>query len=127
VPDYYVTLNQTRLQSTVDTEAYPNAGMSNPIVDVFVYDVAAKQSTRIDVRDGKPFDDAVVGHYVYHVVWTADSGELLFYRTNRRQNIMDVTAANPATGRCRVVLREEWPTGWLNSEPRLVFLGDGKR
>jgi len=25
------------------------------------------------------------------------------------------------------VLREEWPTGWLMSEPRLVFLADGRR
>ena len=127
VPDYYVTLNQTRLQSTVDTEAYPKAGVSNPIVDLLVYDVASKQSTNIDVRDGKPFDNTVVGHYVYHVMWTADGRELLFFRTNRRQNVMEVTAANPATGQCRVVVHEEWPTGWLNSEPRLVFLSDSRR
>jgi dipeptidyl-peptidase-4 len=38
-----------------------------------------------------------------------------------------VAAANPATGACRVVLREEWPTGWVNSEPRMVFLADGHR
>ena len=127
VPDYYVTLNQTRLQSTVDTEAYPKAGVPNPIVDLFVYDIATKQSTRIDVRDGKPFDNAVVGHYVYHVDWSADGRELLFFRTNRRQNVMEVAAANPTTGRCRVVLREEWPTGWVNSEPRMLFLADGHR
>ena len=127
VPDYYVALNQTRLQATVDVEAYPKAGVPNPIVDVFVYDVATKQSTRIDVRDGKPFDNDVVGHYVYHVGWTPDGRELLFFRTNRRQNVMEVAAANPVTGRCRVILREEWPTGWVNSEPRLLFLADGRR
>src|SRR6185295_12115397 len=82
---------------------------------------------RIDVRDGKAFDNNVVGHYVYHVEWSRDSSELLFFRTNRRQNVMEVAAANPATGRCRVILREEWPTGWLISEPRMVFLSDGKR
>ena len=127
VPDYYVPLNQTRLQSTVDTEAYPKAGVPNPIVDVIVYDVATKRSTTIDVRDGKPVDNSVVGHYVYHVQWSADGRELLFFRTNRRQNVMEVAAADPATGRCRVVLREEWPTGWLNSEPRMLFLSDGRR
>jgi len=127
VPDYYVTLNQTRLQSTIDPEAYPTAGVPNPIVDLVVYDVATKQSTRIEVRDGKPFDNAAVGHYVYHLEWSADGQELLFFRTNRRQNIMEVAAANPATGRTRVVLREEWPTGWLISEPRMLFLNDGRR
>jgi dipeptidyl-peptidase-4 len=40
---------------------------------------------------------------------------------------MEVAAANPSTGACRVVLREEWPTGWLISEPRMVFLADGRR
>ena len=127
VPDFYLTLNQTQLQTTVDTEAYPKAGVQNPIVDLFVYDVATKQSTKIDVRDGKPFDNAGVGHYVYRVMWSPDGRELLFLRTNRRQNVMELTAANPSTGACRVVLREEWPTGWLNEDPRLVFLKDGRR
>jgi dipeptidyl-peptidase-4 len=127
VPDYFVALNQTLLQDTVDTEAYPKSGVSNPVVDVFVYDVAARQSVRIDVRDGRPFDNTVVGHYVYHVMWSPDGSELLFFRTNRRQNVMEVVAANPATGATRVILREEWPTGWLNEDPRLVFLRDGRR
>jgi dipeptidyl-peptidase-4 len=46
---------------------------------------------------------------------------------NRRQNVMELAAADPATGRSRVVLREEWPTGWLNEDPRLIFLRDGRR
>jgi len=127
VPDYYVALNQTRLQDTVDTEAYPKSGVANPVVDLFVYDVATRQSVAIDVRDGKRFDNAVVGHYVYHVLWSPDGRELLFFRTNRRQNVMEVVAADPASGACRVILHEEWPTGWLNEDPRLVFLRDGTR
>jgi dipeptidyl-peptidase-4 len=127
VPDYYVALNQTSLQDTIDVEAYPKSGVSNPIVDLFVYDVSTGRSIRIDVRDGKPFDDAAIGHYVYHVVWSPDGRELLFFRTNRHQDVMEVAAANPLTGVCRVILREEWPTGWVNDQPRLVFLRDGTR
>ena len=127
VPDYYVPIGQTRLQDTIDIEAYPKSGVPNPVVDLFVYDVASRQSIKIDVRDGKAFDDGVVGHYVYHVEWSPDGRELLFFRTNRRQNVMEVTAANPATGACRVILREEWATGWVNDQPRLVFLPDGRR
>jgi dipeptidyl-peptidase-4 len=127
VRDYYVVLDQTHVQPTLDTEAYPNAGTANPIVDLYVYDVAAKTSVRLNVRDGNPFHDGALGHYVYRVAWTADSRELTFLRTNRRQNVMEVVAANPTTGATRVVLREEWPSGWLMSEPRMVFLADGKR
>ena len=127
VPDYHVALDQTRLQDTIDTEAYPKSGLPNAVVDLFVYDLATRQSIKIDVRDGKPFDDAVVGHYVYHVVWSLDGRELLFFRTNRHQDVMEVAAANPLTGACRVILREEWPTGWVNDQPRLVFLPDGRR
>lgn len=127
VRDYFVTLDQTHIQSALDTEAFPIAGTPNPRVDVYVYDVVTRQSVRVDVRDGKAFDNDVVGHYVYRVSWSADSRELIFLRTNRRQNVMEVAAADPSTGTCRVVLREEWPTGWLMSEPRMVFLADGTR
>jgi dipeptidyl-peptidase 4 len=127
VPDYFLALGQTKLQSTLDTEAYPKAGVPNPIVDLFVYDVTTKQSSKVDVRSGKPFDDAVVGHYVYHVQWAQNGRELLFLRMNRLQNVMELVAAEAATGGTRVVLHEEWPTGWLNEDPRLVFLQDGQR
>ena len=124
VPDYFLQLDQTKLYSTVDTEAYPKAGVPNPVVDIFVYDVASKQSVKLDVRTGKPFENSVVGHYVYNVRWTPDASELIFNRTNRRQNIMEFTACKPDTGSCRVVIREEWPTGWIENNPSMHFLDE---
>jgi dipeptidyl-peptidase 4 len=127
VPDYFLQTDQTKLQSTVDTEAYPKAGAPNPVVDLFVYDVTSKKTVRVDVRDGKVFDNSVVGHYVYHVMWSRDGTELLFNRTNRRQNVLEFVAANPSTGATRVIVREEWPTGWVENNPAIFFLSDGKR
>jgi dipeptidyl-peptidase 4 len=127
VDDYYLQLDQTKLYSRIDTEAYPKAGRPNPVVDLFIYDPMAKKSVRVDVRDGKPFDNTVVGHYVYRIAWSPDGTELLFNRTNRRQNILEVVAANPSTGACRVIIREEWPTGWVENSPGMTFLKDGKR
>ena len=127
VPDYYLQLDQTKLQSRIDVEAYPKAGVDNPIVELFVYDVAASKSTRVDVRSGQPFENGVVGHYVYRVAWSPDGSELLFNRTNRRQNILEFAAANPSTGATRVIVREEWPTGWVDNSPGITWMQDGKR
>src|SRR5579871_5095141 len=127
VPDYLLTVDETATRPRLDAEAFPLAGDDNPIVDLFIYNVDAQTSVRVDVRDGQPFSNDVVGHYVYRVEWTADGSELLFLRSNRRQNVMEIAAADPATGKCRTVLREQWPTGWLNEDPRLVFLSDGRR
>ena len=130
VVDYNLQLDQTKIQSTNDVEAYPKAGAANPIVDLFVYDVATKKSTRVDVRSGKPFDNDVVGHYVYRVSWSPDGRELLFNRTNRRQNVLELIAANPDSGAARVIIHEEWPTGWIDNRPLMQFLkqpGDGRR
>ena len=122
VLDYNLQLDQTKIQSTNDVEAYPKAGAANPIVDLWVYDVAAKKSTKVDVRNGKPFDNSVVGHYVYRVSWSPDGRELLFNRTNRRQNVLEFVAANPDTGATRVIIHEEWPTGWVDNRPPMQFL-----
>ena len=127
VPDYFLQLDQTKLYSRADIEAYPKAGQPNPVVDLLVYDASTRKTTRIDVRDGKPFENGVVGHYVYRVRWSPDGRELLFSRTNRKQNVLELVAADPSTGACRVIVRDEWPTGWIENSPALVFLADGKR
>ncbi len=127
VPDYHLQVDQTKLYSRDDVEAYPKPGQPNPIVDLFVYDVATRKSVRVDVRDGKPFENNVVGHYVYHVQWSPDGKELLFNRTNRRQNVLELAAANPDTGAVRVVVRDQWLASWVENNPTLIFLKDGRR
>jgi dipeptidyl-peptidase-4 len=127
VPDYFLQLNQTTVQDKMDIEAYPKAGAPNPIVDLYIYDLHTKKTVQMDVRDGKPFDNSVVGHYVYHISWSPDGKELLFYRTNRRQNVMEFAACNPETGKCRVILREEWLPSWVANSPPMQYLKDNKR
>jgi dipeptidyl-peptidase-4 len=127
VKDYYLTLNQTQLYDSLDVEAYPKAGTPNPIVDLYALDVNTRRAVKLDIRDGRPFADATVGYYVYGISWTKDGTEVLIHRTNRRQNIMELAACSPATGRCRVVVKEQWPTGWVRNSPTMRWLADGKR
>jgi dipeptidyl-peptidase-4 len=128
VTDYYLELDQTKIQSKMDVEPYPKAGTPNPVVDLYVYDVAAKTTTKVDVRDGKPFENDTVGYYVYQISWSPGGGkELLFNRTNRRQNILEFCAADPATGKCRVIIHEEWPASWVDNHPPIRYLKDDNR
>lgn len=127
VPDYYLTLDHKKIQTSLDVEPYPKAGATNPIVDLLIYDVATRKTVQVDVRSGKAFTDGVVGHYVYNIAWSPDGRELLFHRTNRRQNIMELCAADAETGLCRVVVREEWPVSWVENNPTRRFLKDGQR
>jgi dipeptidyl-peptidase-4 len=127
VPDYFLTLDETRIQNRLDVEPYAKTGATNPVVDILVYDLATKKTVAVDVRGGQPFDDHVVGHYVYGVSWTPDSRELVFHRTNRRQNVMELCAADPDTGRVRVIVREEWLQSWTENLPTFRYLEDGRR
>ncbi len=127
VADYYLPLDQTKWQSRPGVEPYPKAGGPNPVVDLFVHDLKARRTVRVDVRDGRPFEDEAVGHYAYNVRWSPDGKELLFHRTNRRQNVLELVAADPEAGKCRVVLHEEWPASWVENNPETRFLKDGRR
>ena len=127
VKDYYVLREQTNQYDSLETDTYPKAGTISPIVYLYIYDVNTGKSIEVDVRDGKTFEDSVIGYYVYRIYWSPDGKELLIHRMNRKQNTLELVAANPQTGKCRVIIREEWPTGWVAWSPLIRFLEDGKR
>jgi len=127
VADYYLLLGQTQLQSRIHVEPYPKAGTNNPVVDVFIHDLPSGNTVRVDVRDGEPFTNDVVGHYIYGVGWSHDGSELTFNRTNRRQNTMEFAACDPQSGACRVIAREEWLPSWTTNSPEMRLLEDGRR
>jgi dipeptidyl-peptidase-4 len=127
VRDYYLQYKQTEIYDSLEVEPYTKVGAINPEVGLMIYDVDTKKTVKVDVRDGKPFTDDVLGHYVYDIQWSPDGTELLFHRTNRKQNQMEWTAANSETGKCRVVVREEWLPSYTTNSPEFKFLTDNKR
>jgi len=127
VRDYYLQMDQTGFQDTLDVEAYPKAGTDNPIAEVLVYDIESKRTITLDVRDGRPFTDDVVGHYVFAMQWAADSSELRMHRTDRKQQTMELVGCSPVTTKCRRIIREESATGWVENRPTFRLLSDGRR
>lgn len=127
VKDYYLLYKQLSLYDSLEVEPYVMVGENNPIVDIFIYDLESKKTIQVDVRDGKPFTNSVVGQYIYGIKWSPDGTELLFHRTNRKQNIMEFAAADPQTGKTRVVVHEEWLASYTKNSPVMKFLNNGKR
>lgn len=124
VRNYYLQYEQTELYDSMNIEAYTKVGAVNPVVDLMIYDLESKKTITVDVRDGHPFADNVVGHYIYNIRWSPDGTELLFHRTNRKQDIMEWTAADAESGKCRVVVHEEWPASFTENNPFMQYLDD---
>jgi dipeptidyl-peptidase 4 len=124
---YYVVLDQLALYDSLEIMSYPKVGADNQPLDLMVYDLETKKVTKFDTRDGKPFEDGPVGTYLYGMNWTPDGKELLFHSTNRKQDIMEYKAADPITGKSRVVVREEWLPSFTRNTPEIRILEDGQR
>jgi len=116
VQPYYLVRGLTEVQSELYPEHYPKAGAQNPVVGLLVYNLESRELVRIDVGD-----DAE--QYIYNVEWSPDGTELLFNQTNRHQNVLNVMAADPATGATRLIVREEQET-WQQNAPEMRFLDE---
>jgi len=123
VKDYFLQYDQTHIQDTLDTEAYPKAGAPNPIVTLYVYDLESKQTTTVDTK----FADPALGEYVFQVRWAPDGKEILFNRSDRKQKTLQLCAADAATGKCRTIVEESQPQSWAENHPPMQFLEDKNR
>lgn len=124
VKDYYLALDQGEIQSTVDREAYPKAGASNPKVAIVIYELATGKKKIVDAEFGP--NGADLSHYLFGVRWSPDGKELLFKRMNRRQNQLEVVASNPVTGVGRTVLEEKSADGWVSDSQTSWYASGGK-
>ncbi len=115
VVDSYFLENQKTPQPTLSVEAYPKPGKPNPMVDIYIYDVAQHKSVQVKVRDGE-FSDAV-GHYAYAASWRPDSKALLFHRMDRRQQVLDLCSADPSTGAVKILDHQVNKNGWVEYIP----------
>ncbi|CAN5378469.1 S9 family peptidase [soil metagenome] len=123
VKDYFLAMDQNGFQDALDTEAYPKAGAPNPKVSLWVRSLDMDKPIRVDTA----FGDASLGEYVYDVRWKEDGSVLLFNRTNRKQNKMQLCSADPGTGTCRVVAEEFQPQSWAENHPYTQWLDGGKK
>ena len=118
VPKYPIVHDVSQLPR-LELLSYPKAGQNNPIVRLFVVDVATKKIVRLETGDE-------LDVYLYRGQWTNDGKEFTYHRLNRWQNRVEVFAADPATGKTRLLLKDEDPC-YIDEQTDLIFLGDNLR
>lgn len=99
---------------------YPKAGEKNSEVSIHVYDLANKNTVKVDAGEETDI-------YLPRIYWTNDANTLAYLRLNRLQNQLDLFYANVQTGASQLILREEAKTYVdLNSNDDLRFLEGNK-
>ncbi len=102
-----------------ETQRYPVAGGSNPVVRVLVGSLSGGAPRVMDT--GTETDI-----YIPRVNWLPDSKHLAIQRLNREQTVLDLLLADATSGKSSTLLSEKDPY-WVNVSDDLRFFKDGKR
>jgi len=85
---------------------YPKAGDPNPNVKLGVVNIKENKLVWVD-------EDETVDQYTAWPFWAKDSDELFYQILNRGQDTLQILAADPTSGKNRIVYTEVQPT-WVN-------------
>ena len=120
VPTYPLTLDMTSTRPKLSTEAYPKPGDPNPIAALEYFDLETGERwlipTQPDGADGDPW-------YIFGVTPHREH-ELLFHRTDRRQQTWELVWVDLSSRESKVVLSEN-QSCWHENNPQRRFLSDG--
>ena len=104
--------------ATLIEQRYPQAGGTNPLVEVWAADLETGKKMRLD-------PSRVPYEYVIRVKWLPDSRRLAVELMNRDQTKLDLYLFDRRTGALRHVLTET-DTAWVSILDDLHFLRDGR-
>ncbi|WP_133365591.1 S9 family peptidase [Qipengyuania sediminis] len=105
--------------TTVTQQRYPAAGTDNAIVQLFLVDPDGGNRVEVDLGADKDF-------YLGRVDWARDGRTLYVQRLTRAQDRLDMLAADPATGKTRLLFSERAAEGhWINLTDNYRWLKDG--
>lgn len=80
---------------------YPKAGENNSKVKVCVYDDFNKTTRFVKLPDGE------ADFYIPRIRWTNSAEQLVVFKLNRNQNVLDMFVANPGSGIAKLILRQQ--------------------
>jgi hypothetical protein len=90
-------------EEQIEWQPYQHSGSTAAITDLYVIDVARREAMRIDTGDEAERQVRAAG-------WRKDGEEAYLLRTDRLIKRVDLLAADPRTGKTRLLLTEKQPT-----------------
>jgi dipeptidyl-peptidase-4 len=115
----YPIVHDLSPEAEVELQSYPKAGEPNPTVVLRIVDIESGETVQIRTNSS-------ANNYIVRPYWLPDGNEILLQRLNRRQNVLELLAANVRTGHVRTILTEEEPA-FVNIHDDFTLLDDGYR
>ena len=119
VDKFYLLRGWSKINTELYPEYYAKAGASNPIAQLFIFDLESKQSTCVDVGGSGE-------EYIYNIRLSPLGDAMLVNWTDRLQKHLKVLAIDLETGNCKSIVEEKQET-WQKNSPAMTFLKDKNR
>ena len=117
VPEFSMDLF-TDLYPSQSQFKYPKAGETNSTVELFIYDLNSKKTTKANINLEEEF-------YIPRIKWTLDENVLSVQRMNRHQNQLDFILVDAKDGSSQTIFTEN-DAAYIDVTDNLTFLNDGK-
>lgn len=96
------TMEQYKTYPGLYSYKYPKAGEDNSIVSVWAYSLEKQTTLQYNV----PVD---TDGYIPRIKTTAEADRIIIYTMNRHQDELNLFAASPTTGKCKLLIKESVP------------------
>ena len=117
VPEFSMDLF-TDLYPSQSQFKYPKAGETNSTVELFIYDLNSKKTSKANINVEEEF-------YIPRIKWTLDENVLSVQRMNRHQNQLDFILVDAKDGSSQTIFTEN-DAAYIDVTDNLTFLNDGK-
>ena len=116
VPEFSMAIFKKDLYPTIETFKYPKAGEKNSEVSLHIYDIASRETQKVNLSQYADF-------YIARLQWTNGANVLSAQVLNRHQDNLDLLFIDGNSGAAKVVLNEK-DKAYVEVTDNLTFLKD---
>ena len=116
VQPFYLLRGWSEINTSLYPEYYAKAGAANPVAELWIYDLASQEKTRVDIGGSSE-------EYIYNIRVSPAGDVVMLNWTDRLQQHLKVMAIDLETGKCRLIVEERQDT-WQTNSPSMIFLQD---